>query len=493
MQAVWVLYDHTGEIQAWGGPMSTGETSQSRHADERAALRVYNPATQSLLDDLRAATAALRSAFGAGQVHSADALGVAAQVNEIGEQVRGLHYTAVGIADEAGLWGIAGYTSTNAWLRHTHLLGSRAANRVSRTARWLTNQPDVTAALTTGDISDAHAQAMRLVATSTPARAKAFTEVAAEFVEVARNTDAEHLTRIMRSWADAVDEQASNNDARRSHEKRGLFLSPVADGWDLQGWLSAADGAELAGVLNERMQQTRRDNPDISLSAAQRRADALLDLVRTASGSGYTPAQRERAKVLVLLPLDRLTSCPTCRCTLTQDLLNTHKGSRNGNGTASGGSTVSGAWTPEARGGEPPDTAAGQWRTGNGTGRGHLAMTDAQRLACDGAIQRVVLSAESTVLDVGRTQRLVTPAIRTALEVRDGGCVIPGCDRPPGWCEAHHIKHWSAGGETSLSNLALTCSRHHHEIHHGTWHLRVDGDGQVQVSQTTRRPTPLRR
>ena len=120
-------------------------------------------------------------------------------------------------------------------------------------------------------------------------------------------------------------------------------------------------------------------------------------------------------------------------------------------------------------------------------------MTDVRRLSCDGAIQRVVLSPQSAVLDVGRTQRLVTPAIRTALEVRDGGCVIPGCDRPSGWCEAHHIKHWSAGGETSLQNLALTCSRHHHEIHHGTWQVRIDDTGQVQVSQNTRRPTPLRR
>ena len=118
-------------------------------------------------------------------------------------------------------------------------------------------------------------------------------------------------------------------------------------------------------------------------------------------------------------------------------------------------------------------------------------MTEVRRLSCDGQIQRVVLSPQSTVLDVGRAQRLVTPAMRTALEVRDGGCVIPGCDRPPGWCEAHHIQHWSAGGPTALSNLVLACSRHHHDIHHGTWTVTINDHGQPHTTHNPRRPTPL--
>ena len=42
------------------------------------------------------------------------------------------------------------------------------------------------------------------------------------------------------------------------------------------------------------------------------------------------------------------------------------------------------------------------------------------------AVLPIVLGGPSQPLDVGRTQRLVTPAIRAALEVRDGGCVFPG-------------------------------------------------------------------
>jgi HNH endonuclease len=65
--------------------------------------------------------------------------------------------------------------------------------------------------------------------------------------------------------------------------------------------------------------------------------------------------------------------------------------------------------------------------------------------------------APTQPLEVGRTTRVVQPAQRVALAVRDGGGVFPGCDRPLAWCEAHHIQHWLDGGPTDLANLALLC------------------------------------
>jgi hypothetical protein len=60
-------------------------------------------------------------------------------------------------------------------------------------------------------------------------------------------------------------------------------------------------------------------------------------------------------------------------------------------------------------------------------------------------------------LTVGRASRVVQPAQRSALAVRDGGCVFPGCDRPLAWCEAHHLLSWLDGGRTDLANLAMVC------------------------------------
>ena len=123
-------------------------------------------------------------------------------------------------------------------------------------------------------------------------------------------------------------------------------------------------------------------------------------------------------------------------------------------------------------------------------------MRDVLRLACDGEIQRLVLDADSMPLNLGRANRVVPPHLRTALEIRDRGCIMPGCQRPPSWCEAHHIHHWIDGGRTDLQNLALLCSRHHHELHNGTWTIKTNDVGRPIATRQgipRTRPTRLRR
>ncbi len=104
----------------------------------------------------------------------------------------------------------------------------------------------------------------------------------------------------------------------------------------------------------------------------------------------------------------------------------------------------------------------GAGTTPNGT---PLAPGVVRRLACEAGILPMVLGSEGEVLDVGRERRLVTPRLLRALWVRDRGCSYPGCTRPPGWCEAHHVRHWANGGGTDLGNLALLCRRHHSHVH----------------------------
>jgi hypothetical protein len=79
-------------------------------------------------------------------------------------------------------------------------------------------------------------------------------------------------------------------------------------------------------------------------------------------------------------------------------------------------------------------------------------------------------------------ERVVTPAQRQALAVRDGGCVFPGCRRPQGWCETHHVRHRLDGGPTDLNNLALLCRAHHRAIHEGGWRLIRGPDGRFTAT-----------
>lgn len=122
-----------------------------------------------------------------------------------------------------------------------------------------------------------------------------------------------------------------------------------------------------------------------------------------------------------------------------------------------------------------------------------------RRLLCDAELVPVVLGSNSEVLDSGRAQRLVTPTIRRALSLRDGGCTFPGCNTPDIGCEAHHITPWWNGGPTALDNLVLLCPHHHGIIEplrffspHSTprWQVRIAEDGHPEFLAPTRNGTP---
>ncbi|MGH3515871.1 MAG: HNH endonuclease signature motif containing protein, partial [Haloechinothrix sp.] len=86
-------------------------------------------------------------------------------------------------------------------------------------------------------------------------------------------------------------------------------------------------------------------------------------------------------------------------------------------------------------------------------------------------------------LDLGRTQRLVTPAQRRALNLRDRGCIHPGCTRPTRWTQAHHITERTKDqGPSDLSNMCLLCTEHHRLIHHSDWEIRMATDGHPNAS-----------
>lgn len=103
-----------------------------------------------------------------------------------------------------------------------------------------------------------------------------------------------------------------------------------------------------------------------------------------------------------------------------------------------------------------------------------------RRLACDARIIPALYGTKTCPLDIGRSSRVVSPAIHKALVLRDKGCRFPGCGRPVSWTDAHHIIHWRDGGPTALWNLLLLCRFHHHKVHEGGWTIRPFGDGDFR-------------
>ena len=109
-----------------------------------------------------------------------------------------------------------------------------------------------------------------------------------------------------------------------------------------------------------------------------------------------------------------------------------------------------------------------------------LSASQARLTACRVGIIPMVLGGGPLPLDHGRAKRYFTRHQRQALAQRDQGCTFPNCDRPPGWCEAHHLTPDAAGGPTDLTNGALLCTRHHHHVHDTGWNHRVATDGHVE-------------
>jgi hypothetical protein len=106
----------------------------------------------------------------------------------------------------------------------------------------------------------------------------------------------------------------------------------------------------------------------------------------------------------------------------------------------------------------------------NGAAGLHSAVVE--KLTCDGALIAHESDADGTPLALGRKTRVVSGALRRALTRRDRGCRFPGCTNHR-FVDAHHVRHWAHGGETSLNNTVLLCRRHHTMIHHDRFSIEA--------------------
>ncbi|MBG6066643.1 hypothetical protein IW248_002930 [Micromonospora ureilytica] len=236
------------------------------------------------------------------------------------------------------------------------------------------------------------------------------------------------LDHVAPEVADAAAKAAMEAEARRTCRDRHVTLSELRDG---RLRLSGILDGEAAGLLRAAIDPlTAPSGPDDPRSPGQRRHDAFADLCRLALRTGDLPEHGgEPAQVVVTTSFETLAR-------------------RLGAGTL--------------------DTGL------------HLTPETVRRLACDAAILPAVLGGSGQTLDVGRQRRLITGPLRRALVLRDRGCAFPGCDRPPRWCDAHHIHHWADGGSTSLTNAVLLCGHHHRHVHRGEWTVRLGGDGRPE-------------
>jgi hypothetical protein len=107
-----------------------------------------------------------------------------------------------------------------------------------------------------------------------------------------------------------------------------------------------------------------------------------------------------------------------------------------------------------------------------------VSLRTVERIACASGTIRITFDEGGHPLDLGREHRLYSARQRIALAARDGGCLFGECDRPPSWCEAHHIRHWKRDdGSTDVADGVLLCRHHHLLVHNNGWEIERDDDG----------------
>lgn len=114
-----------------------------------------------------------------------------------------------------------------------------------------------------------------------------------------------------------------------------------------------------------------------------------------------------------------------------------------------------------------------------------IPMSAAESLLVDPVVRALLLNGDGVPLYLGDKVRFATPDQKTALAVRDGGCIFPGCDMPPAWCDAHHQPAWKPDGLTDIDKMFLTCRHHHGITHRKNWRCEPDPDRPQQWTWTT--------
>jgi hypothetical protein len=234
-----------------------------------------------------------------------------------------------------------------------------------------------------------------------------------EWVEKARRSSIKELSLEAASTWHGIDPASFNAKVEEAHERRQLFISECGDMYRIDGWLEVSAGAVVKTAIEALARPLGGDD---RRAPKQRRADALVELSQ----------QGARASVSLHTTIEGL------------------KGEL-------------GAAASQLQDGSP------------------ISSQTVQRFACDGVLHRV-LKADSMVIDVGRARRTAQPAQWRGLKARYSTCAWPGCDRPIGWTNAHHIDFWKEGGQTNLRKMVPLCWHHHRLVHEGGWHVVMAGD-----------------
>jgi hypothetical protein len=353
-------------------------------------------------------------------------------------------------------WEPQGAVSCAHWLSWRIGLDPATAREKVRVARALGNLPTIDAALKSGKLSYAKVRALTRVATP---------ETEAKLLDAAMYATGAQLERLCRGYRLATTADNVLPPPERSVRRRDLPGGMVK----LDIVLTPDEAALVLTALDRAREVTREQSDDASAETSSEdpkrpsRADGMVALAESyLAGNVGTGNGGERFQVMVHVDQDPLAP---------DGILS---------GTLDDGTRVSAETLRRVA-----------------CDCGLVAVvdnSDLDRAGSSPACRRRTIAGgfgdpSRVPMTIGRRSRSIPPAIRRALRLRDRGCAFPGCTHNR-FLHGHHIQHWLHGGETSLDNLALLCSHHHHLVHEGGWSVERTADGDLCFRAPDRHELP---
>ena len=352
--------------------------------------------------------------------------------------------------DERHGWSGAGMKSCAHWLNWKCGIAIGAAREKVRVAHALNDLPQISSALRGGKVSFSKVRAMTRVATP---------QNEDYLLMIADHGTAAHVERVVRNYRRVKRSEALERD-KQHHALRELTWYIDSDGsYVLKARMSPEQGVRFAQAL---------DAATGAIHEEQRNAVENVP-AETPNGS-ETPIAARRADALERIADSYLSNSEQAvnggdRCTLH---IHTDINTLQADG----------------------DGAEAELESG-GCMSANVCAETSRRLACDCGVVHWLEDKtgphNATALNIGRRTRSIPPAIRRALQHRDGGCRFPGCTAQH-HVDAHHIRHWADGGETRLDNLLLLCRHHHRLVHEGGYGIVLDAAGAPVFNTPNDRP-----
>jgi Domain of unknown function (DUF222) len=324
-------------------------------------------------------------------------------------------------------------------------------------------------------VSAADAIRMGLGTPSETVTLEQLTLAAQSLVQEAAELNADQLLKRARAVRDEIDEQGIAERERHRHEQRYLKVYRRHDGMvRVDGLLAPESGGAEVLATFEAITSPRRGGPRFVDKEEQERAQRIIDDERT-TDQLQADGLVELLRLGVAAEPGKIVGSrkPAVRVLVTAEDL--RKSSGTGKGTGTGEGAVFGIGRIEGH----PDA---------------ISIQSVQHTVCTAGILPILFDDDGKCLNVGRQQRLFTERQRVALAARDGGCRVAGCDRPPSWCEAHHIDEWERhGGRTDIADGILLCRHHHMLVHNNRWRIVREGADYFLIPPRERDPnqTPI--